>query len=78
MVRPRGHPRRQCARRDLSIVVPSFTNLSGDASQDYFADGVTENRTTDLVRIRDSFVIADEARANYGKRWGRRAAQKIE
>ena len=35
-----------------------FTNLSGDASQDYFADGVTENLTTDLSRIRDSFVIA--------------------
>jgi TolB-like protein len=35
-----------------------FTNLSGDASQDYFADGVTENLTTDLSRIRNSFVIA--------------------
>ena len=27
-------------------------------SQDYFADGVTENLTTDLSRIRNSFVIA--------------------
>ena len=35
-----------------------FTNLSGDPSQDYFADGITENLTTDLSRIRDSFVIA--------------------
>ena len=26
--------------------------------QDYFADGVTDNLTTDLSRIRDSFVIA--------------------
>ena len=26
--------------------------------QDYFADGVTENLTTELSRIRDSFVIA--------------------
>jgi adenylate cyclase len=42
----------------LSLVVLPFTNLSGDASQDYFADGVTENLTTDLARIRDSFVIA--------------------
>ena len=42
----------------LSLVVLPFTNLSGDASQDYFADGVTENLTTDLSRIRDSFVIA--------------------
>ena len=35
-----------------------FTNLSGDPSQDYFADGITENLTTDLSRIRGSFVIA--------------------
>ena len=42
----------------LSIVVLPFANLSGDPSQDYFAEGVTENLTTDLSRIRDSFVIA--------------------
>jgi adenylate cyclase len=42
----------------LSIVVLPFKNLSGDPSQDYFADGVTENLTTDLSRIRNSFVIA--------------------
>ncbi len=32
----------------LSIVVLPFTNLSNDPAQDYFADGVTENLTTDL------------------------------
>ena len=42
----------------LSIVVLPFKNLSSDPGQDYFADGVTENLTTDLSRIRDSFVIA--------------------
>jgi adenylate cyclase len=42
----------------LSLVVLPFANLSGDASQDYFADGITENLTTDLSRIRNSFVIA--------------------
>src|SRR3984885_13961110 len=42
----------------LSIVVLPFKNLSSDPSQDYFADGVTENLTTDLSRIRNSFVIA--------------------
>ena len=42
----------------LSIVVLPFTNLSNDPSQDYFADGVTENLTTELSRIRNSFVIA--------------------
>ena len=42
----------------LSIVVLPFANLSGDPSQDYFADGITENLTTELSRIRSSFVIA--------------------
>jgi adenylate cyclase len=44
--------------KHLSIVVLPFANLSGDSSQDYFADGITENLTTELSRIRDSFVIA--------------------
>ena len=42
----------------LSIVVLPFANLSGDPAQDYFADGVTENLTTDLSRLHNSFVIA--------------------
>jgi adenylate cyclase len=42
----------------LSIVVLPFANLSNDPAQDYFADGVTENLTTELSRIRNSFVIA--------------------
>jgi adenylate cyclase len=42
----------------LSIVVLPFTNLSGDPSQDYFADGVTEDLTTDLSRLAGSFVIS--------------------
>jgi TolB-like protein/Tfp pilus assembly protein PilF len=42
----------------LSIVVLPFTNLSNDPAQDYFADGVTENLTTDISRLRNSFVIA--------------------
>src|SRR5439155_2589869 len=43
---------------DLSIVVLPFSNLSGDPSQDYFADGVTEDLTTDLSRLAGSFVIS--------------------
>ena len=49
----------------LSIVVLPFTNLSGDPRQDYFADGITENLTTDLSRIRDSFVIARNTAFTY-------------
>jgi adenylate cyclase len=45
----------------LSIVVLPFTNLSGDPAQDYFAGGVTENLTTELSRIHNSFVIARNA-----------------
>jgi adenylate cyclase len=42
----------------LSIVVLPFENLSHDPEQDYFADGITEDLTTDLSRIAGSFVIA--------------------
>ena len=42
----------------LSIVVLPFANLSGDPAQDYFADGITENLTTELSRAHGSFVIA--------------------
>jgi adenylate cyclase len=49
----------------LSIVALPFANLSGDPSQDYFADGITENLTTALSRIRDSFVIARNTAFTY-------------
>jgi adenylate cyclase len=42
----------------LSIVVLPFQNLSGDPSQDYFADGITEDLTSDLSRLAGSFVIS--------------------
>ena len=35
-----------------------FENLSGDKEQDYFADGITDDLTTDLSHLDDSFVIA--------------------
>jgi TolB-like protein/class 3 adenylate cyclase len=42
----------------LSIVVLPFTNLGNDAEQQYFADGITEDLTTDLSRIPDMLVIS--------------------
>jgi TolB-like protein/class 3 adenylate cyclase/cytochrome c-type biogenesis protein CcmH/NrfG len=42
----------------LSMVVLPFANLSGDAGQDYFVDGITEDLTTELSRLAGSFVIA--------------------
>jgi TolB-like protein/class 3 adenylate cyclase len=49
----------------LSIVVLPFANLSGDPSQDYFADGITDSLTTELSRIRNSFVIARNTAFTY-------------
>jgi adenylate cyclase len=49
----------------LSIVVLPFKNLSGDPGQDYFADGITDNLTTDLSRIPNSFVIASTTAFTY-------------
>jgi TolB-like protein/class 3 adenylate cyclase/Flp pilus assembly protein TadD len=42
----------------LSIVVLPFANLSNDPEQQYFADGITEDLTSDLSRIAHSFVIS--------------------
>src|SRR5208282_88145 len=60
-----GHSVKPFEPAHLSIVVLPFTNLSGDASQDYFADGITENLTTDLSRLSGSFVIARNTAFTY-------------
>src|SRR5260370_5600318 len=49
----------------LSIVVLPFVNLSNDPEQEYFADGVTDDLTTDLSRISGSFVIARNTAFTY-------------
>jgi adenylate cyclase len=49
----------------LSIVVLPFTNLSNDPEQQYFADGITEDLTTDLSRIAHSFVISRNTAFTY-------------
>jgi adenylate cyclase len=41
-----------------SIVVLPFNNMSGDEEQNYFADGISEDLTTDLSKIPQLFVIA--------------------
>jgi TolB-like protein/DNA-binding SARP family transcriptional activator/Tfp pilus assembly protein PilF len=42
----------------ISIAVLPFTNMSGDASQDFFSDGMTEELTTALARISELRVVA--------------------
>jgi TolB-like protein len=49
----------------LSMVVLPFANLRGDAQQEHFVDGVTESLTTDLSRIRGSFVIGRNTAFTY-------------
>ena len=41
-----------------SIAVMPFANLSGDPEQEYFADGMVEEITNALTRVRSLFVIA--------------------
>jgi adenylate cyclase len=60
-----GRAPRPAEAAHLSAVVLPFANLSGDPSQDYFADGVTENLTTELSRIKGSFVIARNTAFTY-------------
>ena len=48
-----------------SIAVLPFTNMSGDAAQDYLADGITEDITTDLSRLRWLLVIARNSTFTY-------------
>ena len=49
----------------LSIVVLPFANLSDDQEQQYFADGVTEDLTTDLSRLAHMLVISRNTAFTY-------------
>lgn len=42
----------------LSLVVLPFQNLNLDSEQDYFADGITTDLTTDLAQMPRAFVIS--------------------
>jgi class 3 adenylate cyclase/TolB-like protein len=49
----------------LSIVVLPIVNLSGDTDQDYFAEALGDDLTSDLSRISGSFVVARGTAATY-------------
>jgi adenylate cyclase len=54
---PTAIPQSAVAPR-LSIVVLPFSNLSDDKGQQYFADGISEDLTTDLSRLAGMLVIS--------------------
>src|SRR3954447_25575010 len=53
------------SKAHLSIVVLPFSSLSSDPDQEYFADGISDDLTTDLSRISGSFVIARNTASTY-------------
>ncbi|SDI75708.1 TolB amino-terminal domain-containing protein [Bradyrhizobium sp. Rc2d] len=55
----------QLVKHRLSIVVLPFTNLSNEPEQEYFAEGVADDLSSDLSRIEDSFVIAPSTARAY-------------
>jgi TolB-like protein/lipopolysaccharide biosynthesis regulator YciM len=48
-----------------SIAVLPFTNMSGDAEQEYFVDGITEDIITDISKISGLFVVARNSTFTY-------------
>ena len=58
------HSRRAARPRPApkpSIAVLPFVNMSGDAEQEFFADGLTEDIITELSRFRELLVISRNA-----------------
>jgi adenylate cyclase len=48
-----------------SVVVLPFNNMSGDAEQEYFSDGITEDIITDLSKVSGLFVVARNTAFTY-------------
>ena len=60
-----GWPARTALPPRLSLVVLPFANLSGDPRDDYLADGITDDVTSDLSHLRSTFVIAHQTAYTY-------------
>jgi DNA-binding winged helix-turn-helix (wHTH) protein len=67
--RPAGNPQMMSEGPALperpSIAVLAFTNMSRDADQEYFSDGIADDIITDLSRNRSLFVIARTSSFTY-------------
>ncbi|HET9811739.1 MAG TPA: TIR domain-containing protein [Sphingomicrobium sp.] len=51
-------PARKAKQQSCSVCVLPFVNMSGDAEQEYFSDGISEDITTDLSKISALAVTA--------------------
>ena len=54
----RDPPASRQKRGRISVCVLPFANMSGDAEQEYFSDGISEDITTDLSKVSALEVIA--------------------
>ncbi len=59
-----GRMERTASDRPSLAVLP-FANMSGDAEQEYFADGITEDIITALSKLRWFFVVARNSSFTY-------------
>ena len=48
-----------------AIIVLPFKNVSGDPEEEYFADGITEDITTELSKFRPLLVISSQSAFTY-------------
>src|SRR6476469_9301043 len=55
---PIDKPAARKSRRQLSVCVLPFANMSGDPEQEYFSDGISEDITTDLSKVSALGVVA--------------------
>ena len=55
------------ASRKPSIAVLAFNNMSGDAEQEYFSDGISEDIITDLSKLSELHVVARNSSFVYKK-----------
>jgi adenylate cyclase len=60
-----NHAKSPATAAHLSVVVLPFANLSGDPAQDYLADALTDELTTAIARVPNSFVIARNTAFTY-------------
>jgi adenylate cyclase len=62
---PFAPPRATTSSEKPSIAVLPFQNMSGDADQEYFGDGIAEDIITALSKLRGFFVIARNSSFTY-------------